>query len=109
MGALLRSAAPAYKSMRRLREKAPMQHLAALLDAACARWPGRVALIGDGGEMRYGEIDGEAGIIAAELRAAGIGRDEPVAVRVSNRSGVIAAFLGAWRAGGVVVQVHRTA
>ncbi|HWI26282.1 MAG TPA: AMP-binding protein [Stellaceae bacterium] len=86
-----------------------MQHLAALLDAACARQPERVALIGDAGPVRYRELDRAAAVIAGELRGAGITRDEPVAVRVSNRAGDFAALLGAWRAGAVVVPVHRLA
>jgi acyl-CoA synthetase (AMP-forming)/AMP-acid ligase II len=86
-----------------------MQHLAALLDAACARRPERLALIGDAGPLRYGELDRAAAVMAAELRSAGLARDEPVAVRVSNRAGDFAAFLGAWRAGGVVVPLHRLA
>jgi long-chain acyl-CoA synthetase len=86
-----------------------MQHLAALLDAACARWRKRVALIGDGGEMSYAELDRGAGVMAAELGTAGIERDEPVAIRVSNRAGDFAALLGIWRAGGVAVPIHRTA
>jgi long-chain acyl-CoA synthetase len=86
-----------------------MQHLAALLDAACARWQDRIALIGDGGAARYAELDRWASVMARELQSAGLGRDEPVAVRVSNRAGDFAAFLGAWRAGGVVVPIHRTA
>src|SRR6185437_12558457 len=81
-----------------------MQHLAALLDAACARQPERVALIGDAGPVRYRELDRAAAVIAGELRGAGITRDEPVAVRVSNRAGDFAALLGAWRAGAVVLE-----
>jgi long-chain acyl-CoA synthetase len=86
-----------------------MLHLGALLDAACARWPGQLALAGDGGEMSYGALDARAAKIAAALRVAGLRPHEPVAVRVSNHTGDLAAFLGCWRAGAVVVPVHRTA
>lgn len=45
--------------------------------------------------------------LSRALRAAGIEPDEPVLVPVSNLPGDLVAFLGAWRAGGVVVPVHR--
>lgn len=86
-----------------------MPHLGALLDEACARWPARPALAGDGGALSYAELDRRAAAIARTLRAGGIGEDEPVAVRVSNRTGDLAGFLGTWRADGVVVPIHRTA
>jgi long-chain acyl-CoA synthetase len=108
---LLRGIGSPYKSTRSGQEKVrhTMLHLGALLDVACARSPARPALRGDGGELSYGDLDRRAGAIAAGLRAGGIRRDEPVCVRVSNHSGDLAAFLGVWRAGGVVVPLHRNA
>lgn len=86
-----------------------MDDLAALLDAACARWAGRLAVRGVDADLHYREIDRLAGSVAAALRAGGIGRDEPVGVRVSNHARDLATFLGAWRAQAVVVPIHRTA
>ena len=86
-----------------------MHPLAELLDRACARWPSRLALGGDGGDMSYGALDRRSAEIARTLAGNGIGADEPVVVRVSNHTGDVAGFLGVWRAGGVVVPVHRTA
>ncbi len=86
-----------------------MLHLGALLDHACARWPDRAALAGDGGAMIYGDLDRRAGAIAAMLRHLGLGADEPIIVQVSNHTSDLAAFLGVWRARGVVVPLHRTA
>jgi acyl-CoA synthetase (AMP-forming)/AMP-acid ligase II len=46
--------------------------------------------------------------IADELHRAGLRSEEPVLVSVSNRASDIAAFTAIWRAGGVVVPVHRS-
>jgi acyl-CoA synthetase (AMP-forming)/AMP-acid ligase II len=40
------------------------------------------------------------------LCGSGIGPNEPIVLRVANRGADIAAFLGVWRAGGVVVPIH---
>jgi long-chain acyl-CoA synthetase len=40
------------------------------------------------------------------LCGSGIGPNEPIVVRVANRSADIAAFLGVWLAGGVAVPVN---
>ena len=37
-----------------------MPHLGALLDEACARWPARPALAGDGGALSYADLDRRA-------------------------------------------------
>jgi long-chain acyl-CoA synthetase len=86
-----------------------MLHLGALLDEACARWPARPALAGDGGALGYADLDRRAASVAHALRTGGIDADEPVAARVSNHTGDLAGFLGIWRAGGVVVPIHRAA
>jgi len=84
-----------------------MSDLAALLDAACARWPHADALVGADASLTYADLSREADAIAAALRRQGISNDEPVHVMVSNRPADLVAFLGAWRAGGVVVPTHR--
>jgi len=77
-----------------------------LLAAAAKRHAMRAAL---GGErvLDYGELLAESEAVADALRAAGVARDEPLHVRVSNHPLDFVAFLGAWLAGGVVVPVHR--
>jgi long-chain acyl-CoA synthetase len=82
--------------------------LSGLLDSACARFGAATALRDAGGALTYADLDRQAATIAAALRAAGVGNDEPVVVMVSNRASDFAAFLGAWRTGAVAVPVHRS-
>ena len=77
------------------------------MDAACAAYRDSVAIIDARGSYSYAQFSADADAIAAALRAEGAGRDEPVLVMVSNRARDWAAFLGAWRAGCVVVPMHR--
>jgi long-chain acyl-CoA synthetase len=65
------------------------------------------AVESDGAGLSYAELGGRAGVVTDALRAAGIAPDEPVLVPVSNHPEDLAAFLGVWRAGGVVVPIHR--
>ena len=60
--------------------------------------------------QRYGVDDLLAGAHAVHdaLAQAGLAANEPVHVRVSNRRSDLAAYLGVWLAGGVVVPVHRS-
>ena len=55
----------------------------------------------------YGEILAAADRGAHRLSQAGLKDNEPVVVPVSNIAADIAAFLAVWRAGGVVVPMHR--
>jgi acyl-CoA synthetase (AMP-forming)/AMP-acid ligase II len=79
-----------------------------LLDA-CARCSQAQALAGPHASLSYAALAETAGLTADALRAQGIHRDEPVLVPVANEPQDIAAFLGAWMAGGVVVPVARHA
>jgi long-chain acyl-CoA synthetase len=81
--------------------------LDALLVAAAERHADREAI---GGERRmsYAELLAAARAVSDTLREAGLVRDEPLHVRVSNHALDLVAFFGAWLAGGVVVPVHRS-
>ncbi len=57
--------------------------------------------------LRYGEVLAAADRGAWQLSQAELKNDEPVVVPVSNIAADIPAFLAVWRAGGVVVPVHR--
>jgi len=81
--------------------------LESLLAAAAERHPAREALAGERVRSYAGLLD-EANAVASSLRRAGLARDEPLHVRVSNHPLDLVAFLGAWLAGGVVVPVHRS-
>ena len=81
--------------------------LDALLAAAAKRHGAREALAGERA-LSYAELLAEAKAVAATLRQAGLARDEPLHVRVSNHPLDFVALFGAWLAGGVVVPVHRS-
>jgi len=81
--------------------------LEALLAAAAERHAAREAIAGDR-VLSYAELLAEAKAVAGALRKAGLERDEPLHVRVSNHPLDLVAFFGAWLAGGVVVPVHRS-
>jgi long-chain acyl-CoA synthetase len=59
--------------------------------------------------QRFGfrELLSRAEAVRGALAHAGLAPHEPVHVRVSNQPGDLAAYLGVWLAGGVVVPVHR--
>lgn len=85
-----------------------MAELDALLADACVRYRERTATVDDEEALTYRELATIGGGIAEELRRGGIAPAEPVLVAVSNRGRDLAAFLGVWQAGGVIVPVHRT-
>ena len=84
-----------------------MDILADRLDAICRRRAGHVAIIDESESIRYEAFASGAGHIAAMLRESGIRAGEPVLVATSNCARDLLAFFGVWRAGGVVVPVHR--
>ncbi|HYG64432.1 MAG TPA: condensation domain-containing protein, partial [Thermoanaerobaculia bacterium] len=61
--------------------------------------PDRPAVLWEGGELSYSQLDAEVERVAAELRAAGIGRGEVVAIRGHRSAPLVAAVLGVMRAG----------
>lgn len=81
--------------------------LDALLAAAAGRHAARAAIAG-ARVLSYAGLLAEAQAVAGALRQAGLARDEPLHVRVSNDPLDFVAFFGAWLAGAVVVPVHRS-
>jgi acyl-CoA synthetase (AMP-forming)/AMP-acid ligase II len=79
--------------------------LAQRLDAALARFGTDIAARDTAGDHSFADLDRRAAATAAAL--AGLTPHEPVIVQVANRAVDLAAFLGVWRAGGVVVPAHR--
>jgi long-chain acyl-CoA synthetase len=75
-----------------------------LLAAACERFAAREALPG----MSYRGFLEEASSVNDSLKKAGLARNEPLHVRISNHPLDLAAYFGAWLAGAVVVPVHRS-
>jgi len=69
----------------------------------------RPVIGGPGTSLGAWEILDRADAIRKSLDRLGIAPDEPILVSVANRSTDIAAFLGVWLAGGVVVPFHAAA
>ncbi|MFN2643915.1 MAG: class I adenylate-forming enzyme family protein [Burkholderiales bacterium] len=82
---------------------AATENLATLLTSAARRFSPRPAFP----SSTYCQFLEAANAVAAELRQAGLRAHEPVHVQVSNQPLDLAAYLGVWLAGGVVVPVHR--
>jgi long-chain acyl-CoA synthetase len=83
--------------------------LDALLFEACRKFNAAPALEDAANRLTCDELAVAAQKVADSLRANGIKVDEPVLVAISNAPQNIAAFLGVWAAGGVVVPVSRDA
>jgi long-chain acyl-CoA synthetase len=77
-----------------------------LLAAAAERHAAREGLAGER-TLSYAALLAEAQAVARTLGDAGLARDEPLHVRVSNHPLDFVALFGAWLAGAVVVPVHR--
>ena len=85
------------------------ENLGTLLAEACGRFASRPALDEARDTASYGQLSASAGMVASALREYGLTPDEPVLVAVANEARDLAAFLGVWQAGGVVVPVARHA
>ena len=83
-------------------------HLAELLTRAAAEAPDRVALVesGSGRRVTWAQLDAEAARVACGLDAMGLVTGYRVVVALANRVELVAAYLGALRAGLVVVPVN---
>ena len=68
----------------------------------------RIAISDGRVELSYAEIEKMADRVARGLSHAEIKANEPIVVSVSNTAADISSFLGVWRAGGVVVPIHRS-
>jgi len=77
--------------------------LGELLRQSATRFAAQPAFAG----ITYGQFLDAAQGVRTALAAAGAAPNEPVHVRISNQPGDLAAYLGVWLAGAVVVPVHR--
>jgi long-chain acyl-CoA synthetase len=85
-----------------------MHNLGSLLAAACKKFGRATAIDAPESQLTYEVLLEKAVEIAHALKAHGCVPDEPVHVLVSQHPVDLAAFLGVWLAGGVVVPLHRT-
>jgi long-chain acyl-CoA synthetase len=72
---------------------------AALLEATAGRHPDARALVWDGGELTYGDLDARAGGLARSLAARGLRPGDRLAVVMPNRWQLVVAVLGGLKAG----------
>ena len=72
-----------------------------ILSVAARRWPDRVALIGDWGQMTFRELEARASRVAAGLARLGVRAGDRVGYMMNNYPEVVVAYfavlrLGAW-------------
>ena len=74
------------------------------------RWarhdPGRPAILFEGRQLSYGQLDDLAGRVSGALRARGVDRGDRVAVHLPNIPEFVACYLGIVRTGAIAVSVN---
>ena len=81
-------------------------NLADLFELVAAAIPERTALVAGDQRRTFGQLDERANRVASWLRAAGIGRDDKVAIYSWNRVEWVEAFLGSFKARAVPINVN---
>jgi long-chain acyl-CoA synthetase len=81
-------------------------NVGALIADAVALEPGRTALIADGVDLTYGELDARAARAAGALRGLGVDAGDVVALGLGNDWRFVEALLGIWRLGAVALLVN---
>ena len=76
-----------------------------LIGEAIATHPTATAVVASDGTLTYAELDRRAAALTARLRAAGVGRGEPVAVLAERDRHLPVAMLAILRAGGAYVPI----
>lgn len=74
-----------------------------LFEAQVARTPEAVALVVNGDEISYRELDRRAGHVADWLRQAGIGPENLVGLCAERSAEMVVGMLGVWKAGGAYI------
>jgi amino acid adenylation domain-containing protein len=77
-----------------------------LFERHAAEAPGRVAVVGGGSSLTYGELNERANRLAHHLRALGVGRDVPVGLCLDRSPEMIESLLGILKAGGAYLPLN---
>ncbi len=78
------------------------------LERSAARLPGKIALVGDGRRVTFGELDAMANRLAHALREGGVRRGDRVAVFLPNSVEAVVAIFGILKASAVFVVINAT-
>ncbi|WP_197262107.1 non-ribosomal peptide synthetase [Brevibacillus laterosporus] len=76
-----------------------------LFEEQVERTPERVAVVGEGGQLTYRELNQQANKLARTLRSEGIQADEPVGIMVERSLEMIVGIFGILKAGGAYVPI----
>ena len=76
-----------------------------LFEAQVVETPGAVAVEAGNEQLTYGALDAQANVLGHELRAAGVGPEQVVAVSLERSPAMVVALLGIWKAGGAYLPV----
>jgi long-chain acyl-CoA synthetase len=79
-----------------------------LLERSAEECADEVALVADGRELSYAELDHASAAVAAWLQASGVRRGDRVAVMMENSAELVISLYGVSRAGGVYVAINPT-
>ena len=83
----------------------PDKTVIGLFEEQVDKTPHAVAVVGEGAELTYGDLEARSNRLAAYLRGLGVGPEMLVPLCVERSVEMIIGMLGIWKAGGVYVPV----